>query len=162
MKLLITLLFLLINLNIYSQGNYGTPKANEIPEKLKIYKSGIIVNHFPKEVHPIKNKDTYYWKHNTSILAPESQISIIEYGAYIYYNNQWNLRKVYPLKGFDKLFGTKKLKLNQGEPYTWTDNWRTGQDLFAGWALWYFIGKTTSGKLICGYQTIYTSNKLLN
>lgn len=158
---LFTILFLISIIN-YSQTNYGTPSENEIPDKLKVYENNIIVNHFPEMVHPIKINNTYYWKHNTAILSSDSKIRIIEYGAYIYYNNQWNLRKKYPLKDLDKLFGTKNQTLKQGQPYTWQDNWRNGTDLFSGWALWYFIGKTENNNMVSGYQTIYTSDKLLN
>ena len=162
MKVIPLLVLLFLTYSIFSQVDYGTPDKQEIPEKIKGLKSTIKVNHFPSEVDPVKIKDTYYWKHNTAILSSESDVTIIEYGAYIYYNDQWNLREVFSLKELDNLFGTKKHLLLAGEPYTWPDNWRKGKDLFAGWALWYFIGNTTDGTKVCGYQTIYTSDNLLN
>ena len=105
---------------------------------------------------------TYYWKHATSILNKKSDLTIIEYGAYLFYNDTWNLRKSYPLKELDKTFGTKNQFVSQSEPYTWAKNYRTDKKLFGGWALWYFIGKTSSGEIVCGYDTIHTTTNLLN
>ena len=162
MKAKLAAIFLHISISVFSQTNYGTPNDHEIPDKLANIERAIVINHFPMEVDPIKIKETYYWKHNTSILTKTNHITIKEYGAFIYYNNKWNLRQTYPLKEFDDFFGTKNERLVQGQPYTWKNNWRTGTDLFAGWALWYVIGITDSGKTVCGYQTLYTTNNLLN
>lgn len=162
MKSILTLTLLLISQLIISQVNYGIPPEDSIPEKLKGIKRAIKVNHFPKENDPIKIKDLYYWKHTTAILCKESEVTITEYGAYIFYNNTWNLRKSYPLKELDKTFGTKKQHILQGQPYIWPNNWRVDKKLFGGWAMWYFIGKTTAGELVCGYETINTTTNLLN
>ncbi|WP_394748901.1 hypothetical protein [Spongiimicrobium salis] len=146
----------------WAQVNYGTPPADTYPKKLVQLPRIIEVNHFPKINDPIKIKNRYYWKHATAILCKSDEIKIIEYGAYLYYNDQWNLRKSYPLKELDKSFGTRKQRLNQAEPYTWVNNWRIDEKLFGGWALWYFIGTTAEGILVCGYESIYTTANLLN
>jgi len=156
------LLLLVQTLLTFGQRNYGTPPADLIPEKLQSYKRTIKVTHFPKENDPVEIDGTYYWKHMTAILCKESDITIIEYGAYLFYNDQWNLRRSYPIKELDKTFGTKKQLMNQGEPYAWMKNWRTGSSLFGGWALWYFIGRTSDGTTVCGYETINTTTTLLN
>jgi len=162
MKTTITLLYVLISALSWSQSGYGTPPENSIPEKLKPFKVAIEVVNFPKENHPVKIKDKYYWKHATAILSQVSDITITEYGAYLYYNNTWNLRKTYPLKELNKSFGTKKQMILQGQPYVWANNWRVGEQLFGGWALWYFIGKDKNGDTVCGYGTINTTDKPLN
>jgi len=163
MKSTITLFIVfLLCANATAQVEYGTPPLDSCPEKLANLPRLIEVNHFPKVNDPIKIKDRYYWKHTTSVLSKRSDIQIIEYGAYLYYNDQWNLRKSYPLKELDKTFGTKKQKLLQGAPYTWEDNWRIDSQLFGGWALWYFIGRTSDGETVCGYETIHTTSNLLN
>ncbi len=158
----ITLTLLLLFQFTFSQVNYGTPLDEPLPEKLQNLSVEIEVMHFPKENDPIKIKEKYYWKHATAILSKKSDIQIIEFGAYLFYNNQWNLRKTYDLKDLDKNFGTKKQKLLQGQPYVWTDNWRIGAQLFGGWAMWYFIGTNDKGDTICGYETINTTSNLLN
>ena len=162
MKTKITGLILLAFQLSFSQVNYGKPNTELIPEKLQNLRRAIDVIHFPKENDPIKIKDHYYWKHTTSILCNEIEVKIIEYGAYLFYNNKWNLRKSYPLRELDKTFKTKNQHLLQAQPYTWTNNWRIDNRLFGGWAMWYFIGKTKNGETICGYETINTTNNLLN
>jgi hypothetical protein len=158
----ITLLLFLISLNLSGQVTYGTPPQNSIPKKLIGIDVAIDVIHFPKENDPIKIDDNYYWKHATAILCKESEVTITEFGAYLYYNDSWNLRKSYELKELDKNFGIKKQIILQGQPYVWASNWRVSNQLFGGWALWYFIGKTTNGKTVCGYATINTTTNLLN
>jgi len=162
MKSLLYLLFALSFLNAKAQVNYGTPPEESCPAKLENLKRLISVQHFPKINNPIKIDEAYYWKHATTILCTSSDITITEYGAYLYYNNQWNLRKSYPLKELNKTFGTKRQKMLQGEPYTWPKNWRIDKKLFGGWALWYFIGTTSDGETVCGYETIHTTSNLLN
>lgn len=163
MKAFIPIVILLFNTAILlGQINYGTPKENQIPTKLQNLPRQIIVNNFPDKIDAVKIEDRYYWKHTTSILCKTDIIEIIEFGAYLFYNNQWNLRQTYNLKELDKKFNTKKQQLNLGQPYTWHNNWRTDTKLFGGWAMWYFIGITSSGQKICGYQKINTTDNLLN
>lgn len=143
--------------------SYGTPqKDTPLPNKFEQLPKTIRVMHFPKTNHPVKLKNRYYWKHATAIYTEEKDVKIIEYGAYLFYNGKWNLRKVYPLKALDKTFNTKNQQLLQGQPYVWANNWRTDSKLFGGWALWYFIGKTPNGRTICGYNTLNTTSNLLN
>lgn len=162
MKTTLALLIVLLSTCAIGQVNYGTPPEDSIPEKLEGIKRLIEVQHFPKINDPIKIDDTYYWKHATSILCKEAEVTIIEYGAYLYYNDQWNLRRAYPLKELGKTFGLKNRTMLQAHPYTWANNWRTDSSLFGGWALWYFIGKTKDGRTVCGYETIHTTANLLN
>ena len=162
MRTIFTILLVLAVQNTWSQVDYGTPSNEPLPEKLQGIRVAIDVMHFPKINDPVKIKDNYYWKHATAILSKTDDITIIEYGAYLFYNGQWNLRKTYPIKELDKTFGTKNEFLSQGEPYTWAKNWRVDSRLFGGWAMWYFIGTTKSGEIVCGYETINTTNNLLN
>lgn len=162
MKNLITYCLLIFSVHVSAQKDYPTPPADIIPEKLANLPREIEVVHFPLENDPIKINDLYYWKHITSILSKNSELKIVEYGAYIYYNDSWNLRKSYDLKELDKTFGTKKQRLLQAQPYTWNNNWRVGDQLFGGWALWYFIGETPAGTLVCGYAKINTTSNLIN
>ncbi|WP_299434802.1 hypothetical protein [uncultured Aquimarina sp.] len=162
MKKIILLLVIIGSISAYSQKNYGTPINDKLPEKLITLRKAIEVKNFPKIIDPVKIDNLYYWKHNTAILCKESEIKIIEYGAYLFYNNTWNLRKSYPLKELNKNFGVKKEIMKQSQPYTWTNNWRTDSSIFGGWAMWYFIGITTEGETVCGYEKIETTDKLLN
>lgn len=162
MKSKITILLIFIFQISIAQVDYGTPTNRPLPEKLQNLNIEIEVIHFPKENDPVKIKDKYYWKHATAILSKKGNIKIIEFGAYLFYNNKWNLRKSYDLKDLDKNFGTKKQIMLHGEPYVWAKNWRIDNRLFGGWAMWYFIGINDNGDKICGYETINTTSKLLN
>lgn len=162
MKQLLNVILVFVYSTLSAQVNYGTPPQHSIPEKLIGIEQAIDVMHFPKENDPIKIKDTYYWKHATAILCKTSDIEIIEFGAYLYYNDTWNLRKSYDLKDLNKNFGTKRQIMKQAQPYVWANNWRLGNQLYGGWALWYFIGQTPTGKTVCGYATINTTTNLLN
>ena len=162
MKSFLTAICVLSTMTAWCQSTYETPPENSLPKKLLEYPSGIEVVNFPKENHPIKIKNNYYWKHATTILCQESDVTITEYGAYLYYNGTWNLRRTYPLNELDKSFGTTNQVMLQGQPYVWANNWRVGKKLFGGWAMWYFIGKTSTGDTICGYGTINTTDKPLN
>ena len=162
MKTFLRLAFLFVIQFTWSQVNYGTPTNEALPNKLQGLKVSIDVMHFPKETDPVKIEDRYYWKHATSILCKESEVTITEYGAYLFYNGTWNLRKSYPIKDLDKTFDTKKNVLLQGQPYTWQQNWRIDTRLFGGWAMWYFIGTNKNGETVCGYETIHTTDNLLN
>jgi len=162
MKTIVTLLCAFTTILSYAQVNYGTPTNEPLPKKLQGLRKAILVNNFPSTIDPVKIDKRYYWKHTTSILCKESEVVIEEYGAYLFYNEKWNLRKSKPLKELHKDFGTSKGIILQAEPYTWTQNWRTDENLYAGWAMWYFIGTTTNGEKVCGYQKIETTANLLN
>ena len=162
MKYFLFTLALLIVHVCMAQVDYGTPNNEPLPEILTGKRRSIEVMHFPKKNDPIKIDDKFYWKHITSIVYKEGDITIIEYGAYIFYNNQWNLRRSYPLTELDETFGTIDQRMEQAQPYTFINNWRVDSSLFGGWALWYFIGKTGSGEIVCGYETIHTTSNLLN
>ena len=105
----IMFLFAVCMLNVVTaQRVYTTPSNEPLPEKLQNLRQAIVVNSFPQKVDPIKIEDRYYWKHNTAILSTEGDIEIIEFGAYLFYNGKWNLRKSYPLKDLDKNFWHQK------------------------------------------------------
>ncbi|MDC7997356.1 hypothetical protein [Gilvibacter sediminis] len=155
-------LILLLTAVSFAQVNYGTPPEGLIPKALEGIPQALEVMHFPKVNHPVKIDERYYWKHATGVMSNQAPAKIIEYGAYLYYNDQWNLRKKYPLKELKKSFGIKDQALLQGHPYVWTDNWRTDDRLFGGWAMWYFIAETEDGQRVCGFATIHTTDQLLN
>ena len=137
-----------------------------LPEPLNKLSTGIQANHFPSPVYASEDKSQndfkYFWKHNTAVLATSSDIQITECGAYIFYNEQWNLRVKYTAKDFAKLFNCPKGKLKQGQVYTFPDNWRTDNRLFGGWAMWYFIGTNADGEEVCGYAKLETKGALID
>lgn len=134
-----------------------------LPTKLAELRPAIQVQHFPSPVLASQDVDQpgfYFWKHNTTIFSPASDIQIVEGGAYIYYNDQWNHRITYSKKEFAKLFGVPKGKMKAGEPYTFVENWRKDSRLYGGWAMWYLIGELPSGERVCGIGKLDTVGEL--
>jgi hypothetical protein len=158
----VLLLFCLSTIGIYAQIELTAP----LPDKLKDIKGEITAVHFPSPVHPVqvptKKGDRYFWKHNTSVVSVESNVQITEFGAYIFYNDQWNLRVTMDTREFAKLFDCPKGLMKQGEPYTFVKNWRGDTRLYGGWALWYFIGVDESGNQVGGYARLETTDQLIN
>jgi len=140
-----------------------SPPVTPLPEKLKDLPKAIQVNHFPTVVPAIaggsKDDFAWYWKHTTSVLASE-ETKIIECGAYLHTGTGWWQRVQYTPKQFSKLFSCPKAVLRQGQPYTFSDNWRTDQDLRPGWAAWYFIGTNSQGNKVFGWGPVLTSDKI--
>ena len=135
-----------------------------LPDKIQTGCEDLSVAHFPPVVHVSTDSDrpgVFLWKHNTSVIS-EDDVTMVEFGAYIYYNDQWNHRVSYGPKEFAKWFKCTKAELKGGQPYTYNDNWRSQSQIFAGWALWYFIVKDERGEQRCGFQPLYTSDQLLS
>lgn len=134
-----------------------------LPEKLADLPQKLQVGHFPSPVLASTDPDepgTYFWKHNSTLFSPTEDATIVEGGAYIYYNDQWNLRVSMSAKEFSKLFGVRKGLMKAGQPYTFVDNWRRDTRLYGGWAMWYVIAKLPSGERVCGIGKLDTVGKL--
>lgn len=139
-----------------------TAQDAPLPEKLAGLPQVMEVVHYPPTVHAIETEPgKYYWKHNTTVYCETSEITIKEFGSFLFYENKWNERVAMDPKDMDKLFGTAKGVMNQAEPYTFTKNWRGGGMVFGGWAMWYFIGVDAAGREVCGYGRLETTDVLL-
>ncbi len=134
-----------------------------LPEKLAKLPQKLQVDHYPSpvlaSVDP-KEPGTFFWKHNSAILSPKENATIIEGGAYIFVNNKWSHRVTYPSKVFSKLFKVKKGIMKAGQPYTFVDNWRRDYRLIGGWAMWYVIAELPSGERVCGIGKLDTVGQL--
>lgn len=138
-------------------------EAAPLPDKFNDLEQSVEVSNFPNPVYASIDPDdpyTYCWKHNTTLLSMNEEITVIEGGAYIFYNDQWNLRVEYDAKDFCKLFKIKNLTMKAGEPYTFPKNWRKDKKLYGGWAMWYVIGKTKDGKKVFGVGKLDTVGEL--
>ena len=140
-----------------------SPENAPLPEKFTGIEPLISVDHFPSPVYASTDVDqpnTYFWKHNTTIFSPLENLTVVEGGAYIFYNDQWNLRVTYNQQEFSKLFHIPKGIMKAGQPYTFVDNWRRDTRLVGGWAMWYIIGRTSTGKLVYGIGKLDTVGSL--
>ncbi len=147
---------------INSQGK----APDELPKKLQLLKEDLLVNHFPSSIYACTDEDVkkyrFFWKHNTAVLALDSEVKIDSFGAYIYYDSGWHPRVEYDRKEFAKRFDCPKGILKKGQPYTFANNWRTDNQLTGGWALWYFIGKNEAGQRVCGSALVETKAALFD
>lgn len=134
-----------------------------LPAKLAGLPQDVQVAHFPSPVLASTDPDepdTYFWKHNSTLFSPTKDATIVEGGAYIYYNDQWNLRVRMSAKDFSKRFGVRKGIMKAGQPYTFVDNWRRDTRLYGGWAMWYVIAELPSGERVCGIGKLDTLGEL--
>ena len=136
-----------------------------LPSRFDGLKADLIVQHFPSPVYASRDKDNknyeYFWKHTTSVLSPKSDVEVVNCGAYIFYNDQWNERVTFGTKEFAKTFNCKNGRLKQGQPYTFPDNWRTDNRLQGGWAMWWVIGKNATGEMVYGVGKLLTVGEVL-
>ena len=142
-----------------------SPATSPLPDQFNGMPEKLSVNHFPSPVYASEDPDRsdykYFWKHNTAVMAVDSDVEVTECGAYIYYNDQWNKRVTYDRKAFAKMFSCRKGVLKRSEPYTFPENWRTDNRLSGGWALWYIIGVDQSGRRVFGVKRLETVGELL-
>lgn len=154
---------ILLLLGLPMLGFSQTAKDAALPAKFDGMEAILQVNHFPNPVLASIDSDepdTYFWKHTTNLLSPTENITIEEGGAYLFYNDQWNLRVAMTAKEFSKLYKIPKGIMKAGQPYVFVENWRRDSRLYGGWAMWYVIGTTDAGRKVFGIGKLDTVGKL--
>ena len=139
------------------------PTAAPLPAKFDGLPQTLLVHHFPEKVYASTDADepeTFFWKHNTSLLS-KIPVRIVEFGAYLFYNDQWNLRASYQPKDFQRWFDCPGAQLKAGQPYTFPDNWRRDVRVTGGWAMWYFVAEDETGAQSFGMGALETMGELL-
>lgn len=134
-----------------------------LPEKFAGITEMLTVHHFPSPVFASEDPDVsdrYLWKHNSSLFSPYKNITVLEGGAYIFYNDQWNLRVSMSAKEFSELFNIPNQKMKAGEPYTFVENWRYDSRLIGGWAMWYVIGIDSKNNKYFGVGKLHTVGEI--
>lgn len=152
-----------IFLGLTCAGWAQSPEDAMLPTKFDSISEGLQLVHFPDPVLASQDSDRpdiFLWKHNSTIFSPTQNVEIIEGGAYIFYNNQWNLRVRYDKSEFASLFQVPEAVMKAGQPYTFIDNWRTDTRLFGGWAMWYVIGLRSDGETVYGVGKLETVGAL--
>ena len=148
---------------IPSFGLSQSPQEAPLPEKFNDLANVIHIDHYPSPVFASTDPDepgTYFWKHTTTFFSPAEDIFIEEGGAYIFYNNKWNLRVAMSKKEISKYFDIPQGIMKAGEPYAFVKNWRRDSRLAGGWAMWYIMGKTSDGRKVFGVGKLDTVGKL--
>lgn len=160
-KLSIIILFLKFSPALYAQSAW-TDKNRLMPDKLRNLPVGIIVTHDPNPCFPVKEGDTYYWKHSTYVKSIVGQLTVMECGSFIWYNaNGWYSNMNYTPVEFSEAFKCRNAILMPNKTYTYARNWRFGKQLYGGDALWYVIAKDRNGKIYKGVGLIETEDKTI-
>lgn len=135
-------------------------KTRLLPDKLRSLPVGLTLWHTNNPCVPVREGDTYYWKHATMVRAEVSDLEVVEAGSFIWYDSTgWHPNLRYDVPSFAETFTCSGGRLKQGKTYTYPKNWRFGQKLYGGDALWYVIARDRAGTYYKGYGLIETEGK---
>jgi hypothetical protein len=134
-----------------------TDKTRLLPDTLRTLPHGISIWHHPNPVFPIWENDRYVWKHNTQVRAEIADLEVVLAGSFIWYSEQgWIPNIELNRTEFAQLFSCSKGKLKKGKTYTYTENYRFGQQAYGGDALWFVLAKDASGNYYKGIGLVET------
>ena len=142
-------------------------KTRILPDELREIPVEIFISHSPNPNYPILNdstgivKNKYLWKHSTFVKSIEKDLEIVKAGSYVWFSEKgWFDNMQFDTKMFSEKFNCKKGLLKKGVTYSYKENYRLGNSLFGGDALWYIIAKDKDGKLYKGIGLIETEAKI--
>ncbi len=140
-----------------------TNKNRILPDTLRLIPTELIVYHSPNPNYPILNysKDTsngkYLWKHSTYVISPKEDLEVVGAGSFIWYSAQgWFTNIQYNKQNFADAFNCKNGMLKKGRVYCYKKNYRFGDNLYGGDALWFVLAKDKKGKIYKGMGLIET------
>ena len=137
-----------------------TDKRRIMPDKLRGLPVGLTLWHTNNPCVPVKTDSLYLWKHSTMVRAEVADLEFVEVGSFIWYDaSGWHPNLKEDAQDFAQNFDNPDGKLPQGKTFTFVKNWRFGNQLYGGDALWYIIARDKSGKLYKGYGIIETEGK---
>ncbi len=129
------------------------------PDKLRDIPGGIIAANYPNPCFAVYEDSLYFWKHNTSVQAAED-LQLVEYGAFVFTKKGWYLRVKMTTAEFAEHYHCKDGIIKKGMVYTDSASWRRDKKLIGGDALWYYLARDKSGRLVKGTAPIETEGKL--
>ncbi|MEM9895084.1 MAG: hypothetical protein AAF789_01830 [Bacteroidota bacterium] len=140
-------------------------KTRVLPNKLRKVRTILTLSHLPNPDHPEEaeeeSKWKYIWKHSTTICSPYEDLEVIEAGSFIWYTSDgWKENVQLSRREFIKRFECPKGLLKKGHCYTYEKNYRFGNTLYGGDALWYVLAKDANGELVKGFGIIETEKEL--
>ena len=159
--------FMILHSSMYAQDAW-TDKSRILPAKLRLISNTLTVNHSPNPNYPSLTKEPdnpskYVWKHSTTFCSPTQDLEIVEAGSFIWYSpSGWQENIQLSKAAFIEKFNCLQGILKKGMCYTYEKNYRYGDQLYGGDALWYVIAKDATGKLYKGFGIIETETDLQN
>lgn len=140
-----------------------------LPDTLRKVPIAITVYHNPNPNYPILNdtkveyEGKYVWKHSTFVRSEMEDLEVISAGSFIWYSEKgWFTNVQYDKKKFTERFNCKDGILKKGKTYIFKKNYRFGDGLYGGDALWYVLAKDKNGKVYKGIGLIETEGELEN
>jgi hypothetical protein len=162
---MVTLLLLCSSL---SAQDAWTNKSRILPDKLRLVPTQLTLNHGPNPNYPElcqdpKVKAKYVWKHSTTVCSPHHDLEVVAAGSFVWYSpSGWQENVQLSKREFARRFDCPQGLLRKGECFTYQKNYRYGNDLYGGDALWYVIARDAEGTHYKGFGIIETEGTLKN
>ena len=141
-------------------------KTRVLPDELRKVPIALYIIHVPNPNYPelASQKDSkgfqYVWKHSTKVYSPDKDLQVIQAGSYIWYNEEgWKKNVDFNRNKFAKLFKCPKGKIKAGVHYTFEKNYRWGNNLYGGDAMWYVLAKDDEGNIYKGIGLLETEGE---
>jgi len=134
------------------------------PEELNKLPEGLKVVHEPKTVLATltgksERRAKYTWWYSTSVSATDTDVTIVEFGAFAWKDGEWVNAgtfngKPYSTDEFVGWFKCPKAMVKKEASFSDPTNWSSDPELRAGKMLWYFVGVDPKGKRVKGQAVI--------
>lgn len=145
-----------------------TNRSRILPDKLRLIPTTLTLHHspnpkFPELVAEPNNEANYVWKSSTTVCSPYQELEVVEAGSFIWFSpSGWQQNMLFSKEDFIERFNCPDGILKKGACYTFEKNYRYGNQLYGGDALWFVIAKDIEGKLYKGFGIIETENEIKN
>ena len=153
--------------SIYAQEAW-TNKSRILPDNLRLIPTTLTLQHspnpkFPELLEESNNEAKYVWKSSTTVCSTSQDLEIVEAGSFIWFSpDGWKQNMLLSKEDFMDRFNCEGGILKTGVCYTFEKNYRYGNQLYGGDALWFVIAKDKQGKLYKGFGIIETEGELKN
>jgi hypothetical protein len=165
-KLIIIFSILVFTSPLLAQKGW-TDHTRILPDTLRKVPVAITLFHNPNPNFPVLNDTNgnydgkYLWKHSTFVRSELEDLEVISAGSFIWFSEKgWFTNVQYSKADFAEKFNCKNGILKKGKTYIFKNNYRFGDDLFGGDALWYVLAKDKNGKIYKGMGLIETEGEL--
>lgn len=155
------------SVSIYAQEAW-TNKSRILPDKLRLIPTTLTLQHspnhkFPELLEEPDNEARYVWKSSTTVCSPSQDLEIVEAGSFIWFSpDGWKQNMMLSKEDFINHFNCPNGILKTGVCYSFEKNYRYGNQLYGGDALWFVIAKNKEGLLYKGFGIIETEGELKN
>ena len=166
-KLIILFTILIFASPLFAQKGGWTDHTRILPDTLRKVPVAITIYHSPNPNYPVLNdtkgefEGKYVWKHSTFVRSETEDLEVISMGSFIWFSEKgWLTNVQYDKTDFAEKLNCKDGILRKGKTYIFKKNYRFGDGLYGGDALWYVLAKDKNGKIYKGIGLIETEGEL--